>query len=341
MKSAPVAVEVYRGETAESFHRAHLVVADGAGNVVASVGDPDLVTYLRSAAKPFQAIPLITSGAADAFGLTEAELALCCGSHSGEPIHVAAVERMFRRAGISPDLLQCGTHAPRSKLSRESLQGGRATPRHHNCSGKHAGMMMLQKHLGADPAQYLDPASPAQRLVLAAIAEVAGVPEKEVRVGTDGCSAPNFALPLTAAARMFARLAMPQGVGAPTAAALQRLARAMATHPEMVGGTESFDTDLMGASEDRLVSKAGAEGVEGVGDLASGLGLVLKIEDGAGRAVAPATVEALRQLGWLEVRAFEVLGEWWRPEVTNWAGRHVGRMKPVLDLGLAPPLRVH
>lgn len=340
MKTAPVAVEVHRGETAESFHRAHLVVADGAGNVVASIGDPELVTYLRSAAKPFQAIPLVATGAADAFGLTDAELALACGSHSGEPAHLRTVEGMFRKAGISSDLLQCGTHAPRSKAAKAALQGGRTTPLHHNCSGKHAGMMILQKHLGADPADYLNPHSPAQLLILAAVAEVAGVAEKEVRVGTDGCSVPNFGLPLRTAARMFARLGMPQGVSEPTAAALRRLARAMAVHPEMVGGGESFDTDLMNASEDRLVSKAGAEGVEGVSDLATGMGLILKIEDGAARAVPPATVEALRQLGWLELRAFEVLGEWWRPEVTNWAGRHVGRMKPVLDLELAPA-RLH
>ena len=333
MQPAPVGVQVIRGDTVESWHRVHAVVVDGAGNVVHAVGDPDLVTYLRSAAKPFQTVPLLTTGAADAFGLTDRELAVACGSHHGEPRHVEVVQGMFAKAGLSPDLLLCGTHAPRSKAAKAALAGGKATPCHHNCSGKHAGMMMLQKHLGGDPARYLDVDSPAQRAIHASLVEVAGVPLGALGIGTDGCSAPNFALPLRAAALLFARLAMPQGVPDATAHALRRLARAMAAHPEMVGGEESLDTDLMNAGEDRLVSKAGAEGCEGVGDLASGMGLFLKVEDGAARAVAPATLEALRQLGWLEARAFEVLGDWWMPTLTNWSGRAVGRVKPVLDFG--------
>ncbi len=328
-KPAPIGVEITRGGTVESAHRVHLAVVDGAGHLVAHAGDPSRVAFLRSAAKPFQAVPLVASGAADAFGLAPQELALCCGSHGGEPMHVRVVEGMFAKAGISPDLLQCGTHPLWSKAAKEGLAGGKPTPKNHNCSGKHAGMMILQKHLGANPADYLDPQSPAQRAILRAVAECAGVPEAEVRVGTDGCSVPNFALSVAAGARMFARLAMPSG---PHAAALTRLRDAMTAHPEMVGGSERFDTALMGASEDRLVSKAGAEGVQGVGDLATGLGLLLKVEDGTSRAVAPATVEALRQLAWLEGRAFEVLGDWWRPAITNWSGRVVGETRPVLTL---------
>lgn len=329
---APVGVEVHRGNVVESAHRVHLAVVDGAGNLVHSLGDPDWPVFLRSAAKPFQAVSLVTSGAADAFGLTEEELALACGSHAGEPPHVDVARRMLAKGGIDASLLQCGTHRPRNKLAREALGDARATPLHHNCSGKHAGMMLLQKHLGADPADYLDPASPAQQMVLDAVAHVAGVARTDVLLGTDGCSVPNFALPLKSGARMFARLAMPQGVDKQTADALARLSRAMLVHPHMVAGADLIDTDLMGASEDRLVSKAGAEGVQGVGDLASGMGLLLKVEDGAHRAVAPATLEALRQLGWLEARAFEVLGDWWLPIVKNWAGRTVGRIKPVLRL---------
>jgi L-asparaginase II len=245
---------------------------------------------------------------------------------------VAVAQRMLDRAGIPASLLQCGTHAPRSKAAKAALAGARSTPLHHNCSGKHAGMMLLQKHLGGDPARYIDPTSPAQQAIRRAVSEVSGVPEADIRWGTDGCSAPNFALPLRSTATMFARLAMPQGVSSETHKALERLRDAMTRHPEMVGGEESFDTDLMGASEDRLVAKAGAEGLEGVGDLASGLGLVVKVEDGATRGVAPAAVEALRQLAWLEGRAFEVLGDWWMPTLTNWSGRTVGRLKPVLDL---------
>jgi L-asparaginase II len=331
-KAAPVGVEVTRGGTVESVHRVHVAVVDGAGNLVTHAGDPGFVTFLRSAAKPFQAVPLVASGAADAFGLTDAELALCCGSHGGEPMHVRTVEGIFAKAGISPDLLKCGTHPLWSKAAKDALAGGKPTPKNHNCSGKHAGMMVLQKHLGADPADYLDPQSPAQKLILQAVATCAGIPASEVRVGTDGCSVPNFAVPLAAGARMFARLAMPTGLPDAETTALARLSRAMAAHPEMVGGSERFDTALMGAGEDRLVSKAGAEGVQGVGDLATGMGLLLKVEDGTSRAVAPATVEALRQLAWLEGRAFEVLGDWWRPAITNWSGKLVGETRPVLRL---------
>ena len=330
MKPAPIGVQVIRGDTVESVHRVHLAVVDGSGNLVHELGDASFVTYLRSAAKPFQALPLVTSDAADAFGMSDAELALACGSHSGEPQHVALATRMLERAGMTAADLQCGTHAPRSKLSRESLQGGRTTVLHHNCSGKHAGMMLLQKHLGADPADYWKPGAACQKLILDAVREVSG--HDDIKIATDGCSVPNFAMPMRAAALLFARLAMPASVSPATSKALERLRDAMTRHPELVGGGESFDTDLMGASEDRLVAKAGAEGCEGVGDLRTGMGLFLKIEDGAGRAVAPATVEALRQLAWLEGRAFEVLGEWWMPRVQNWAKRDVGRIKPMLAL---------
>jgi L-asparaginase II len=298
---------------------------DVQGNLVQHVGDPDFVTFLRSAAKPFQALPLVESGAADAFGLTQEELALCCGSHGGEPRHVRVVEGIFAKAGVSADLLRCGTHPLWSKAAKEGLAGGKPTPKNHNCSGKHAGMMALQKHLGADPADYLDPKSPAQQAILAAVARTAGLDLSEVRTGTDGCSVPNFAVPLRAGARMFARLAAGEGK-------LARLRDVMMAHPENVGGSERFDTDLMGAADERLVTKAGAEGVQGVGDTATGMGLLLKVEDGASRAVAPATVEALRQLAWLEGRAFEVLGDWWRPAITNWSGRLVGETRPVLRL---------
>lgn len=330
MKPAPIGVEIIRGQTVESVHRIQLCVVDGAGGIVHELGDASWVTFLRSAAKPFQALPLITSGAADAFGLTDAELALACGSHSGEPRHVDVATGMLAKAGVGPELLQCGTHAPRSKLAKAALAGGRATPLHHNCSGKHAGMMILQKHLGADPADYWKPDAACQKLILEAVREVSA--HDDIKLGTDGCSVPNFAMPMRNAALLFARLAIPQGVRPATAKALERLRDAMARHPELVGGGESFDTDLMNASEDRLVSKIGAEACEGVADLRTGMGLFLKVEDGTSRALAPAVVEALRQLAWLEGRAFEVLGDWWMPSIKNWAGRDVGRIKPVLQL---------
>lgn len=336
--AGPIGVEFRRGDVVESVHRVHVAVVDGAGNLVASAGDPDFVTYMRSSAKPFQALPLVTSGAADRYGLTERELALACASHAGEPRHVEAARSILAKAGLDASLLRCGTHAPRNKAAKDALAGAKPTPLHHNCSGKHAGLLALQKHLGGEPAAYLDPQGPAQQAVRAAVSQATGVPLLEIPLATDGCSAPNFAVPLRASARAFANLAMPSSsLPKETQDALRRLALAMARHPEMVGGEGSFDTELMGAGEDRVVTKAGAEGVQGVADLATGMGLFLKVEDGHARAVGPATVEALRQLGWLEPRAFEVLGGWWMPRLTNHAGLPVGEARPTLVLeGLGP-----
>lgn len=331
MQPAPVAVEVWRGDVIESVHRAHVAIVDTQGNHFASVGDTGIVTFLRSAAKPFQAAAVVTSGAADAFRVTERELALMCGSHAGEPDHVQVAEGLLEKAGLEAATLQCGTHRfwnPKNPGAAEP------TVLTNNCSGKHIGMMLVQKHLGADPVDYLSPDSTVQRLVLALVAEVAGIEKRDIRIAVDGCGVPTFAMSLSAGALLFARLAMPRGVSKPTADALQRIARAMARHPDMVGGSTRFDSDLIGASEDRLVSKVGAEGCQGVADLATGLGMFLKTEDGASRPVPPATVEALRQLGWLEARAFEVLGEWWMPPVKNHAKKVVGRLKPVLQIDL-------
>lgn len=325
-QAAPIGVEVWRGGALESMHRVHAVVSDGAGNVLSSVGDPSLVTFLRSSAKPFQALPLITSGAAERYQLTPTELALACGSHKGERRHAETAAGMLARVGLDEAALQCAAHATRSGEARESALC-------NNCSGKHAGMLLVQAHLGGDASSYLDVEAPAQRAIRASFAEVAGH-GADIKWAVDGCGAPTPACELRVGARMFARLAMPSGVDKATADALGRLARAMAAHPEMVNGAGGFDTDLMGASEDRLLAKGGAEGYQGVSDLVTGAGLVLKVEDGdaARRAVASATVEALRQLSWLEGRAFEVLGDWWMPSVRNLAGKTVGEVKPVLRL---------
>lgn len=331
MQAAPIAVEVIRGDIVESVHRVHLCVSDPQGNLFTSLGNPEMVTYLRSAAKPFQAAALVVSGAADAVGLTPRELALLCGSHAGEPAHVEAAESVLKKAGLTPDALQCGTHRFWNKRNPGTPTPSALT---NNCSGKHAGMLLLQKHLGGPVESYLDPGSPAQLRILGLVAETAGVPASDIKVAVDGCGAPTFALPMSKAALLFARLAMPRGVSKETADALDRVRKAMLFHPDMVGGAGRFDTELMDNGEERLVSKAGAEGYQAVADLASGLGLALKVEDGALRPVAPATIEALRQLGWLETRAFEPLGEWWMPPVKNHAGKAVGRLKPVLVLDL-------
>src|SRR5215212_306897 len=203
-----VLVEVTRGAIAESSHRGHIVAVEPDGSVVAHLGAPETVTYLRSASKPQQAIPLVASGAADRFGFDERELAIACGSHSGEPMHTETVGRMLRKIGLDESALKCGAHEPYSKRTAEELRarGEKPGPLHNNCSGKHAGMLALALHLGAPVEKYDQPSSPVQQAVARVVEQFSGVPLEEVAVGIDGCGVPTFGVSLRAMALMAVRL---------------------------------------------------------------------------------------------------------------------------------------
>jgi L-asparaginase II len=319
------AVLVWRGKVVESVHRAVIAVADPDGRLVARLGDAEAVTYLRSSAKPFQALPLVESGAADRFGLSPSELAVITGSHGGEDRHVKAVEGILAKAGLGPEALQCGVHKPYHGPTAERL-GSHITALHHNCSGKHAGMLLLAAHLGVDPRDYIDPASAGQRRIRSTLADVAGVPLPQVQVGTDGCSAPNFALPMRAAARAFARLGQPESLPAHEQA-LRRVRDAMLAHPEMVAGEGRFDTALMTAFQGRVLSKSGAEGFEGLAIPGRGWGIAIKVEDGNARASPPIVVRTLRQLRVAGKEHEAALAEHLGREQKNWAGRTVGKVE--------------
>ncbi|MBL8057599.1 MAG: asparaginase [Anaerolineales bacterium] len=348
MSASPVPyaplIEYTRGGLVESVHAGALAVADAAGRLVAAWGDPQAVVFLRSSAKPFQAVPLVESGAADAAGLTPRELALTCASHRGLDMHVAVVSAMQAKIGAGEADLQCGTHPlDDPDTVRQLILAGQApTPNRHNCSGKHTGMLALARHLGQPLDDYLNPHGPVQRAILEAFAALCGVAPAEVVVGIDGCSAPNFAVPLAAAARAFARLADPAGLPPARAAALRRLYAAMTAHPEMVRAPGGFDTELMRRLGGRLVAKGGAEGYQAIG-LAPGalgpgspaLGLTLKVADGGSRAVGLAAAEALRQLGALtpaEWAGLEPHGFTLPQPVTNWRGLVVGEARAAFHL---------
>lgn len=320
--SGEPAVFVRRSRVVESIHRAIVAVASPEGRLVARLGDARQATYLRSAAKPFQALAVVDSGAADAFGLSDAELAIVAGSHGGEDRHVKTVEGILAKGGLGPEALHCGVHKPYHGPTAARIGDG-ATPLHHNCSGKHAGMLLLARHLGVPVARYIDPASAGQRRIRRTLAEVAGLRAPQVQVGTDGCSAPNFAVPLHAAAVAFARLAIPEALPAHEAA-LRRVRDAMRAHPGLVAGEGRLDTVLMEAFAGALVSKSGAEGVHGVGVPAQRLGFVVKVEDGAQRAVAPVVAEVLRQLRVAKPRHLKALEPHLGRVQRNWAGREVG-----------------
>jgi L-asparaginase II len=320
-------VEVTRGGRVESEHHGAIAVVDAGGQLIAHVGDVQLVSYLRSSAKPFQLLPLIESGAADRFGFTAAELAIIAGSHSGEPRHVAAVQSILNKIGLPESALQCGVHVPFNADAAKALRaaGSEATVLYNNCSGKHAGMLAQAIDRGLSTADYLDPQHPVQVTIRQRLAELAELPAEKIYVGVDGCSAPCFAMPLHASALAFAKLADAKS------GALQRVARAMLEHPEMVAGEGRIDTDLMRAVPHRLVSKGGAEGYHGMGivvENGSALGVAIKIGDGDGkRGGHPAIIETLRQLGVLDDAALAQLKNCHTWPVTNHRGLEVGEVR--------------
>jgi L-asparaginase II len=297
---------VIRGETVESVHRGHLIVIDGDREAVLSVGDPGTVTYYRSSCKPLQAIPLITSGAADAFEFSDAEIAMACASHSGEAMHVRAVAQMLAKTGLSEPFLRCGAHLPFYEKEAERMIRERDIPTqlHNNCSGKHAGMLALAKHIDADLATYEQIGHPVQTAILETIAAFIDLPKQEIDLGVDGCAAPNFAVPLVAMAESFMKLlSPPNGFDEDLRVACTRIVSSMLQFPELIGGTERLDTMLMQAAPSKLISKVGADGVWLCGVLPddqypTGLAIALKIEDGDDKRARPVVaVEILRQLG--------------------------------------------
>ena len=329
MGPPPVAVNVWRGDRVESRHRVRLCVADAAGTVLQSIGDIDEPVFPRSAAKPFQALLLVETGAADAFGLGDAELALACASHSGEPMHVERVERWLATLDLDASALACGGHMPQHGPTAAAMAARSELPGrvHDNCSGKHAGMLTVARHLGLPVAGYADPNGPLQQRIAAVIAEMADLAAPPP-CGIDGCSLPAWALPLRGLATATARLARPDALPLPRRAALERLSRAMRAHPELVAGTGRCCTAVMRALPD-LTVKTGAEGVYVAALHGSGLGLALKVEDGVTRASEAALIAVLGALGAVPAEAEAALAVHGRPRLYSRAGEEVGAIAPV------------
>jgi L-asparaginase II len=335
-------VEVTRGGITESRHRGHVVAVEPDGTIAAYIGTPATVTYLRSSAKPHQAIPLVASGAADHFGFTESEIALACGSHSGEPIHTEVAASMLKKIGLGPEALKCGIHEPFSPEVAAGLRARGEEPNvlQNNCSGKHAGMLALASHLGAPIETYYEPTNPVQLAIGKTISTFSGVPIEDIAVGTDGCGVPVFGITVRAMAQMYARLVSPPPeFDDETRAACPRIVAAMTAHPELVGGTsDRLDTEIMRAGKGRLVSKVGAEGVYTLAVLPCdnwprGLGLALKIEDGDDHRARPTVViESLRQLGILANESLEAVARYAFFPVRNRRGEVVGEVTPEFKL---------
>ena len=325
----PILVEVTREPLTESVHRGAFAVADAKGGLKLFAGDVDRPIFPRSSLKPVQAVPLIETGAADAFGVSDEELALACASHSGEPMHTTRVAAWQDRIGCSVADLACGPHRPvHDKTATEMIANGeRWTSLHNNCSGKHTGFMTLARHLQAPVKGYQLVDHPSQRLVEQTLKEMAGV-SGDMPYGVDGCTVPNFALPLKALARVMAQFADPSNLSPPRRQATNRVVRAMTAHPELVAGTGRACTNLMRQARG-IITKTGAEGVYIAIIPRLGLGVALKIDDGASRASETAIAALLIALGALpDEGAAAGLA---RAPVPNTRGLPVGERRAVMD----------
>lgn len=292
-------VELWRGGLLESTHQGHAVVVDDTGQIVEAWGDPGRIIFPRSSCKMIQALSLVESGAADAFGLTPVQLALSCASHQGAALHVNAARDWLAGIGLGEPDLRCGSHEPYDRAERDRLICDHEGPcqLHNNCSGKHSGFLTANKHLKGGP-EYVEIDHPLQKAIRAATEEVTG--ETVAGYGIDGCSAPNFAMSVAGLARGMAKFAKAGAGGSVRERAMQRLRDAMAAHPEYVAGEGRSCTELMRAMGGRVAIKTGAEAVFIAMIPEKKLGLALKIEDGNSRASEAALVAILTRLGVLD-----------------------------------------
>lgn len=315
-----------RGRTIECVHYGTIAVCDARGGLVAGAGDLQALNFARSALKPLQALPFVEDDGPARFGFGSHEVALMCASHSGEPIHVRTVRRMLARIDAREADLQCGFHPP-------LFYGATNTPvppqahfgvLQHNCSGKHAGFLAYCRLHGHRLTDYLAPESPLQIRIHNTVQQFAGT--DPIEVGTDGCSAPTYAMPLTRLAQAYAQLASADGT------ALAALRYAMLRHPDLVSGTARIDLALAQAGGGDWIAKAGADGVQAIGIRSRGLGIAVRIADGNARALHTVTTEALYQLGLLTKPADSPLARTFRPPLTNYRGLTVGSLQPLFDL---------
>jgi L-asparaginase II len=325
----PVLAEVVRGGAVESRHEGAIAAFDGDGRQVLAVGDIARPVFPRSAVKVIQALPLVESGAADALGFGDRELALACASHNGEPAHADLAEAMLARTGLDGTALECGAHWPSHQEATLALarSGRNASALHNNCSGKHAGFVCACRHMGMDHMGYVKIGHDYQRLIAGTMAEVTGAQHSAENSGIDGCSIPTYAVPLSNLAQGFARLATGQGLEPARAQAAKRLFSACMAEPFYVAGTARADTEMMKAANGRVFVKVGAEGVYCGAVPELGLGFALKIDDGAGRAAEAAVAGLLARLLKHDAELAGAFAGMASVTMKNWNGIDVGQVR--------------
>jgi L-asparaginase II len=352
--------ELIRGDIVESVHYGAIAVVNASGDLIASYGDPHTITFMRSAAKPLQALPFIEQGGHEYYKLTSREIALLCASHAGTDEHVAVLTAIQTKSGVSESDLLCGVHPIAHKPTRDALyqKGEPPTANRHNCSGKHTGMVAFA-NLRGEPAQdYINPNHPVQKAITRVFSEMCSLSLDRIGIGIDGCSAPNFAVPLYNAALAIARLCNPAMSDPPLsgkrAGACRTITKAMLDHADMVGGPNSFDTHLMQGAQGRLLSKGGAEGYQVIGIMpgvfhpgSPGLGVAIKVSDGdlkshtgsvsnpRGQVRPAVSMEILRQLGVLEPGMADGMVEFGPAfPVYNWRKLLTGSGRPSFQLDI-------
>jgi L-asparaginase II len=326
-------VEVTRGNEIECIHWGSVAVVNTRGDLLYHAGEPDFLTFTRSTIKPFQAVPFMRADGPAKFGFAAREVALLCASHSGEPVHTETVAGMLKKAGCDEHHLRCGCHVPGyyAAVGEDPPAGAKFNQLHNNCSGKHAGFLAYCVQHGQPIKTYLDPAHPLQQEVRSSLAYFTKMKEADLKMGVDGCSAPNYAVPLSRLALSYALLA--QGANDPRyGSALGDLFRAMTGHPELVSGTARSDLAFMRAVPGDWVAKIGADGVQVIGVRSAGLGIAIKVADGNARALAPTTISVLQQLGLVKSLEGSPLAAWARPQIKNYMGLHTGEVRPVVQL---------
>ncbi len=325
-----ILAQVTRSGRVESVHRGHIAVVDPDGRLAARAGNVAFQTYIRSAAKPVQILPLMESGAVAEYGLIPSELAVIMASHNGEAFHLDAVRSIHTKVGLSEKDLRCGFHPPMLRESAEDRIRQNLPPSSlcNNCSGKHSGMLTLAKYQGWPLATYLESEHTVQKAIKAKVADFTDIEQANIITGIDGCSAPVFYLEIQQMARMYARLASGE------ISASERAFGIMSSYPEMIAGTGRFDTAFMRALAPRAISKIGAEGVRCVGlrTQSSALGLAIKVEDGSSRVTGAILLEALKQLELINEIELAALSELHFPVLRNCVGLDIGTIQPVLNL---------
>ena len=325
MNKNPVIAQVTRGGKAESSHRGAYAVSDASGTIVSTAGDIDAAVFPRSAIKAFQCLPLIESGAADHYGLNDEEIALCCSSHNGEPDHLRVAASILQKAGNDETLYECGAHWPHERKDIVALAQSGGVPRaiHNNCSGKHAGMLALARHLGTNTHGYVRVTHPVQEMVAKKLSDYCSVNIAAAPMGIDGCSVPTWAFPLRHMALGFARLTDPSNTAA------QRIITAVRNHPFMISGSTGFDTIIM-QKVPRLFIKVGAEGVYCGCIPHAGLGFALKCDDGSTRGAIAGICAVLLNLDVWTAEERAALDSHCHTTLKNWRGLEVGSVEGLL-----------